>query len=112
MCSSMAWPAKSLCMAELGCSSGPHLRRRNSSAKHGHDQLPEFQIQLNDLPGNHFNSIFKSFAPSFHARLLQELGSSAPYYFYPEFLAPFMAGFLQQNICSFLQPHVALQVNK
>ncbi|KAL0434360.1 UNVERIFIED_CONTAM: Salicylate carboxymethyltransferase [Sesamum latifolium] len=90
MCSSMAWPAKSLCMAELGCSSGPNTLIVATEfvklvsqlcRKHGHDQLPEFQIQLNDLPGNHFNSIFKSFAPSFHARLLQELGSSAPYYF-------------------------------
>ncbi|KAL2244056.1 salicylate carboxymethyltransferase-like [Sesamum indicum] len=91
MCSSMAWrPGKILCMAELGCSSGPNTLIvamefvkivSQLCRKHGHDQLPEFQIQLNDLPGNDFNSIFKSFAPSFHAQLLQELGSSAPYCF-------------------------------
>ncbi|KAL0434361.1 UNVERIFIED_CONTAM: Salicylate carboxymethyltransferase [Sesamum latifolium] len=91
MCSSMARaPIKSLCMAELGCSSGPNTLIVAMEfvklvsllcRKHGHDQLPEFQIQLNDLPGNDFNSIFKSFAPSFHARLLQELGSSVPYCF-------------------------------
>ncbi|KAL0393120.1 UNVERIFIED_CONTAM: Salicylate carboxymethyltransferase [Sesamum radiatum] len=80
-------PAKSFCMAELGCSSGPNTLIVGMEfvkivsrlcRKLGHDQLPEFQIQLNDLPGNDFNSIFKSFAPSFHAQLLQELGSSAP----------------------------------
>ncbi|KAL0434308.1 UNVERIFIED_CONTAM: Salicylate carboxymethyltransferase [Sesamum latifolium] len=93
MCSSssMARAAKSLCMAELGCSSGPNTLIVATEfvklvsqlcRKHGHDQLPEFQIQLNDLPENDFNSIFKSFAPSFHAQLLQEVGSSAPHCFF------------------------------
>ncbi|KAL0367511.1 UNVERIFIED_CONTAM: Salicylate carboxymethyltransferase [Sesamum radiatum] len=92
MCSSssMVRGAKSLCMAELGCSTGPNTLIvamefvkivSRLCRKHGHDQLPEFQIQLNDLPGNDFNSIFKSFAPSFHAQLLQEVGSSALYCF-------------------------------
>lgn len=93
MCSSSM--AKTFCMAELGCSSGPNTLFvamefvkivSQLCRKHGHDQLPEFQIHLNDLPGNDFNSIFKSLAHSFHAQLLQEMGAagvggSAPYCF-------------------------------
>ncbi|KAI3461936.1 hypothetical protein Pfo_018599 [Paulownia fortunei] len=78
--SSMA--PKSFCMAELGCSSGPNTLFVATelvkivgklSQKHGH-QLPEFQILLNDLPGNDFNSIFHSLLPRFQAELLQEMG--------------------------------------
>ncbi|KAL0290591.1 UNVERIFIED_CONTAM: Salicylate carboxymethyltransferase [Sesamum angustifolium] len=93
--SSSSSKAKTFCMAELGCSSGPNTLFvamdfvkivSQLCRKHGHDELPEFQIHLNDLPGNDFNSIFKSLAHSFHAQLLQEMGASgaggsAPYYF-------------------------------
>ncbi|KAL0283068.1 UNVERIFIED_CONTAM: Salicylate carboxymethyltransferase [Sesamum radiatum] len=72
--------AKSLCMAKLVAMEFVKIVSR-LCRKHGHDQLPQFQIQLNDFPGNDFNSIFKSFAPSFHAQLLQEVGSAAPYCF-------------------------------
>ncbi|KAL0368052.1 UNVERIFIED_CONTAM: Salicylate carboxymethyltransferase [Sesamum calycinum] len=124
MCSSSSMaprPAKSFCMAELGCSSGPNTLIVGMEfvkivsrlcRKHGHDQLPEFQIQLNDLPGNDFNSIFKSFAPSFHAQLLQELGSSAPHCFLSGVPGSFYGTFCSKisAFCSFfLQPHVALQ---
>ncbi|KAJ4976907.1 hypothetical protein NE237_002013 [Protea cynaroides] len=68
-------------VADLGCSSGPNslivisdiidtvektCRRLNRSA-------PEFQIFLNDLPGNDFNTIFK-FLPAFYERLKKEKG--------------------------------------
>ncbi|KAK4411563.1 Salicylate carboxymethyltransferase [Sesamum angolense] len=93
--SSCSSKAKTFCMAELGCSSGPNTLFvamdfvkivSQLCRKHGHDELPEFQIHLNDLPGNDFNSIFKSLAHSFHAQLLQEMGASgaggsAPYCF-------------------------------
>ncbi|EYU24141.1 hypothetical protein MIMGU_mgv1a019942mg, partial [Erythranthe guttata] len=70
-----------LCVAELGCSSGPNAlfvateivkTVEKICRKHGHS-LPEFQIQLNDLPGNDFNSIFQSSLPSFEAELLPVL---------------------------------------
>nr|UMB49606.1 salicylic acid methyltransferase [Lantana camara] len=70
------------CIAELGCSSGPntlfvaaelikliHILAR----KNGH-QLPDFQIQLNDLPGTDFNSIFQSLLPRFRDELSQDMG--------------------------------------
>lgn len=78
--SSMA--PKSFCIAELGCSSGPNTLFvatelvkivHELSRKHGHE-LPEFQILLNDLPGNDFNSIFQSLLPRFQTELIQEMG--------------------------------------
>ncbi|KAL7152879.1 hypothetical protein ABFS83_04G127900 [Erythranthe nasuta] len=81
-----------LCVAELGCSSGPNALLvateivktvEKICRKHGR-WLPEFQIQLNDLPGNDFNSIFQSSLPSFQAELLpvlQEVGFGNEYCF-------------------------------
>lgn len=74
---------KSLVIADLGCSSGPNtlfvvselikvvdqLRRKS-----GHDQSPEYQVFLNDLPGNDFNTIFKSL-PSFQEKMSNQLGA-------------------------------------
>ncbi|KAG6647010.1 hypothetical protein CIPAW_07G049000 [Carya illinoinensis] len=76
---------KSLVIADLGCSSGPNtlfavselikvvdqLRRKS-----GHDQSPEYQVFLNDLPGNDFNTIFKSL-PSFQKKMSNQLGAGA-----------------------------------
>nr|APC65704.1 jasmonic acid carboxyl methyltransferase [Salvia miltiorrhiza] len=79
------------CIAELGCSSGPNTLFVAAelvkivdqlSQIHGR-QLPEFQIFLNDLPGNDFNSIFQSLLPQFRAQLNHEIGSkSAPCFVY------------------------------
>ncbi|KAG8373224.1 hypothetical protein BUALT_Bualt11G0001400 [Buddleja alternifolia] len=75
--SSMAMVPKSLCIADLGCSCGPNtlfFTREvvkivdKLSRKHGH-KSPEFQIHLNDLPGNDFNFIFQSLLPRFQAEL-------------------------------------------
>ncbi|CAA3022306.1 salicylate carboxymethyltransferase-like [Olea europaea subsp. europaea] len=74
---------KTICIADLGCSSGPNtlfvatevmktvdkIRR-----KFGHKSSPEFQIFLNDLPGNDFNSIFRSL-PRVQEELRDEMGS-------------------------------------
>lgn len=60
---------KTICIADLGCSSGPNtflavsnLVRavENQRKKLGRRQSPEFQIYLNDLPSNDFNTIFRS----------------------------------------------------
>ncbi|ESQ53449.1 hypothetical protein EUTSA_v10025501mg [Eutrema salsugineum] len=69
---------KSLGIADLGCSSGPNtlstIRDMIKAVEFAHQReipgqpLPEFSIFLNDLPGNDFNSIFKSL-PDFHIEL-------------------------------------------
>lgn len=73
---------KSFCIAELGCSSGPNTFFiaaelvkivHQLSLRHG-QPLPEFQILLNDLPGNDFNSVFQSLLPVFQTELMQEMG--------------------------------------
>ncbi|KAL0434322.1 UNVERIFIED_CONTAM: Salicylate carboxymethyltransferase [Sesamum latifolium] len=88
MCSSssMARAAKSLCMAELGCSSGPNTLIVATEfvklvsqlcRKHGHDQLPEFQIQLNDLPETISTPFFQVLCPQlFAAKSLHFVHSS------------------------------------
>eukprot|EP00257_Ricinus_communis_P006342 XP_002521540.2 salicylate carboxymethyltransferase [Ricinus communis] len=59
---------KSLSIADMGCSSGPNSLFAVSEliraveticGKLGH-QSPEYQVFLNDLPGNDFNTIFRS----------------------------------------------------
>ncbi|KAH6796756.1 hypothetical protein C2S52_021310 [Perilla frutescens var. hirtella] len=64
---------KRFCIAELGCSSGPNtlfvaaelLKIIHQLSRNHGLHLPEFQILLNDLPGNDFNSIFQSLLPAF-----------------------------------------------
>lgn len=68
-------------VADLGCSSGPNTLLVISqimdivhclSKQNGH-KAPEFQVSLNDLPENDFNTIFKSL-PAFYANLMKEKG--------------------------------------
>ncbi|KAK9099141.1 hypothetical protein Syun_026186 [Stephania yunnanensis] len=68
--------SKVLCIADLGCSSGPnslsvisHIVDTITTTCHKqHRQPPEFQVLLNDLPGNDFNTVIKSL-PSFYDKL-------------------------------------------
>uniref|UniRef100_A0A5B7B8V2 Putative Salicylate O-methyltransferase n=1 Tax=Davidia involucrata TaxID=16924 RepID=A0A5B7B8V2_DAVIN len=73
---------RSLCIADLGCSSGPNTLLvvseliktvEGTRKKLGHQSL-EFQVYLNDLPGNDFNTIFRSL-PSFQEKMRKQLGS-------------------------------------
>ncbi|KAF2290780.1 hypothetical protein GH714_015429 [Hevea brasiliensis] len=62
---------KSLAIADLGCSSGPNTRLAS----------PEYQVFLNDLPGNDFNTIFRSL-PGFQERMKKQLeGGTGPLFF-------------------------------
>lgn len=72
---------KSINIADLGCSTGPNTLLVVSELmkvvdkiriKEGH-QSPEFQVYLNDLPGNDFNSIFLSL-PRFQEELKKQTG--------------------------------------
>ncbi|XVF00363.1 hypothetical protein REPUB_Repub03eG0278900 [Reevesia pubescens] len=66
-------------MADLGCSSGPNTFQTiyqvidtiHEICQETQTKLPEFEVFLNDLPGNDFNTVFRS-VPSFHERLKKE----------------------------------------
>ncbi|MQM06045.1 hypothetical protein Taro_038864 [Colocasia esculenta] len=67
LCSAVSFPSK-LSVADLGCSSGPNALSVVSSVVDTVEERcrqlgrrpPEFQLFLNDLPGNDFNSVFRS----------------------------------------------------
>uniref|UniRef100_A0A7C9ELE9 Jasmonate O-methyltransferase n=1 Tax=Opuntia streptacantha TaxID=393608 RepID=A0A7C9ELE9_OPUST len=70
-----------LCIADLGCASGPNtftvvseliLTSERIRQKLNRAQL-EYQVYLNDLPGNDFNSVFMSL-PKFHQKLIEQAG--------------------------------------
>ncbi|XP_031114602.1 salicylate carboxymethyltransferase-like [Ipomoea triloba] len=73
---------KNICIADLGCSSGPNTflavsnlvkAVENQRKKLGRRQSPEFQIYLNDLPSNDFNTIFRSL-PKHQEDFRREMG--------------------------------------
>ncbi|KAI6692294.1 hypothetical protein NL676_020004 [Syzygium grande] len=73
----------SLAIADLGCSTGPNTLFAVSEiisiminlCKATKHELPEFQVFLNDLPGNDFNTIFSSFLPRFQEKLSEQMKS-------------------------------------
>ncbi|KAL6007159.1 hypothetical protein ACLOJK_032655 [Asimina triloba] len=72
---------RSMGIADLGCSSGPNTllvisRVMNIIAgkcERGGRPSPEFRVCLNDLPGNDFNTVFRSL-PDFYENLNKEKG--------------------------------------
>lgn len=80
---SSTFPTK-VAIADLGCSSGPNtllvaselIKVVNKICDKLGSQLPEFQVFLNDLPGNDFNTIFRSLS-SFQKVLRKQLGSAS-----------------------------------
>ncbi|KAK8661908.1 hypothetical protein V6N13_091496 [Hibiscus sabdariffa] len=73
-------------MADLGCSSGPNtfhtisqvIHTIHGICKRQQSELSEFEVLLNDLPQNDFNSVFKS-VPDFIERLEKEKGDMGCY---------------------------------
>ncbi|XXG48803.1 hypothetical protein AAC387_Pa02g3151 [Persea americana] len=71
----------SISIADLGCSSGPNtlmfaweiIEAIQKVCSISGRPLPEFRFFLNDLPGNDFNTIFKSL-PEFHMKLMNVKG--------------------------------------
>ncbi|CAN1308112.1 Salicylate carboxymethyltransferase [Linum perenne] len=79
--SSSSSPIKTLSIADLGCASGPNTLLAISnliktiitiSSNLNWGNPPEFQVFLNDLPGNDFNSIFTSLE-QFRSQLKEEI---------------------------------------
>ncbi|WCJ39324.1 S-adenosyl-L-methionine-dependent methyltransferases superfamily protein [Euphorbia peplus] len=72
-----------LTMADFGCSSGPNtliplseiIEIIDSTCSKLNKKTPNLQYILNDLPGNDFNTIFKSLIPDFHQKLQKEKGT-------------------------------------
>lgn len=75
------FPDQSIGIADLGCSSGPNTLLVVSEIMNIFDRScrqlgrssPEFSVFLNDLPGNDFNTVFKSL-PAFYENLRKEKG--------------------------------------
>ncbi|XP_019154155.1 PREDICTED: salicylate carboxymethyltransferase-like [Ipomoea nil] len=75
---------KTICIADLGCSSGPNtflpVFNLVKAVDDQHKKLgrrqpaPEFQIYLNDLPSNDFNTIFRSLLPKQQEDFRREMG--------------------------------------
>ncbi|XVF62070.1 hypothetical protein PTKIN_Ptkin08bG0187500 [Pterospermum kingtungense] len=74
-------PSTCIKVADLGCSSGPNTFLTISEiidvvleiCRQAQLKSPEFQMFLNDLPGNDFNAIFRS-VPAFLDKLKREKG--------------------------------------
>ncbi|KAL5722107.1 hypothetical protein ACHQM5_005667 [Ranunculus cassubicifolius] len=75
-------------MADLGCSSGPNsfsiissiINTIHSQSQKLGSPLPEFQVFLNDLPKNDFNTLFQ-FIPCFEEEIIDKEGDNSPYCF-------------------------------
>lgn len=109
---------KRLAIADLGCSSGPNTFFVISEViklveklcrEHNHHRSPEYQVFMNDLPGNDFNNIFKSLG-SFKENLNKEMGdgnNNIGHVFSLGFLVLSMTGFFQTKVCIFFIPLTA-----
>ncbi|KAI3693860.1 hypothetical protein L1987_76815 [Smallanthus sonchifolius] len=77
-------------IADLGCSSGPNtlfvvnniIDRVHDACSENNYQVPQFQVFLNDLFENDFNTVFKSL-PTFYTKMKKEKGDKCgPCYVY------------------------------
>ncbi|KAF2292451.1 hypothetical protein GH714_022930 [Hevea brasiliensis] len=86
-----------LTVVDMGCSSGPNtllplwelIETIDSTCSRLNRKSPLLQVFLNDLPGNDFNTIFRSLIPNFHEKLEKEKGSK----FGPCFIAAMPGSF-------------------
>nr|UMB49612.1 salicylic acid methyltransferase [Morella cerifera] len=107
---------RSLVIADLGCSSGPNTLFVVSELIKVVDKLreelgrqsPEYQVFLNDLPGNDFNTIFKSL-PSFRKKMSCELGTDAGPFFFSGAPGSFYGRLFQSKSLHFVHSSYSLQ---
>lgn len=114
-------PKSTLGIADLGCSSGPNtlstirdmIKAVEEVAHHReipNQPLPEFSIFLNDLPGNDFNSIFKSL-PDFHTELKRDTninGGDFPSVFISAYPGSFYGRLFPENTIHFIHSSYSL----
>ncbi|KAB1201919.1 Salicylate carboxymethyltransferase [Morella rubra] len=107
---------RSLVIADLGCSSGPNTLFVVSELIKAVDKLreelgrqsPEYQVFLNDLPGNDFNTVFKSL-PSFRKKMSYELGTGAGPCFFSGVPGSFYGRLFQSKSLHFVHSSYSLQ---
>uniref|UniRef100_A0A1J3JIS8 Salicylate carboxymethyltransferase n=1 Tax=Noccaea caerulescens TaxID=107243 RepID=A0A1J3JIS8_NOCCA len=113
-------PKSTLGIADLGCSSGPNtlstirdmIKAIEEVAHHReipNQPLPEFSIFLNDLPGNDFNSIFKSL-PDFHTELKRDTNTNgdSPSVFISAYPGSFYGRLFPENTIHFIHSSYSL----
>ncbi|GMN29381.1 hypothetical protein TIFTF001_002411 [Ficus carica] len=108
---------KGLGIADLGCSCGPNTLSiikdiveavEATSRKIMLIPPPEFQVYLNDLPTNDFNSIFKSL-PDFSRELNKERpGTKSPYIFIGGYPGSFYGRVFPNNCLHFVHSSYSL----
>ncbi|XVE93668.1 hypothetical protein REPUB_Repub01dG0214000 [Reevesia pubescens] len=102
-------------IADLWCSSGPNtfsLVREiidivDDTCQRLNQEAPMFQVFLNDLPGNDFNTIFRSL-PSFSQRLMKEKGSNFGSYFIAGMPGSFYGWLFPSNFLHFVHSSYSL----
>ncbi|EOA16849.1 hypothetical protein CARUB_v10005072mg [Capsella rubella] len=110
--------AKSLGIADLGCSSGPNtlstIKEMIAAVQVSHHReipnqpSPELSFFLNDLPGNDFNSIFKSL-PDFHVELKRDVSSGDfPSVFIAAYPGSFYGRLFPENTIHFIYSSYSL----
>ncbi|KAJ4824153.1 hypothetical protein Tsubulata_033621 [Turnera subulata] len=73
-------PEDCLSMVDMGCSSGPNtllplweiIETIDSTCSKLNQKAPAIQFFLNDLPGNDFDTVFRSLLPNFYDKLEKE----------------------------------------
>ncbi|KAL5557341.1 hypothetical protein UlMin_039577 [Ulmus minor] len=106
----------SIVMADLGCSSGPNtllvvselIKVVDVVCRKLGNRLPEYLVYLNDLPGNDFNTIFKSL-PSFHESLRGQMGNGFGPCFFTGVPGSFYGRLFPSNSLHFVHSSYSLQ---
>jgi jasmonate O-methyltransferase len=108
---------KRLAIADLGCSSGPNtlfviyevIKLVEKLCKEENHESPEYQVFLNDLPGNDFNNIFKSL-DKFKEKLNDEFeGESGPACFFNGVPSSFYGRIFPTKSLHFIHSSYSLQ---
>ncbi|MBA0570106.1 hypothetical protein Golob_003792 [Gossypium lobatum] len=107
--------AKSLGIADLGCSSGPNslslikdiVEAVEGSCHKTFRPLPEFRVFLNDLPTNDFNSVFKTL-PDFYRDLKKDKTERCPAIFIAGYPGSFYGRLFPNNCLHFIYSSYSL----
>ncbi|MBA0688318.1 hypothetical protein Goari_006118 [Gossypium aridum] len=105
-----------IAIADLGCSSGPNtffvvselIKVVDSARRKISQKSPEYQVFLNDLPGNDFNTIFRSLS-IFRNKLREQLGPGIGPCFFTGVPGSFYGRLFRKNSLHFVHSSYSLQ---